>query len=226
MAAAVAVLVAGCAGGSTPDPVPTSVPTAPSTSTAAPTPTMSVDPLGGVDEVVVLPTGLELRRAGTAVQYLDYMSSSAEAVAALSRVFGAPPEEEQYTPECCHFPPQLRYSWVGFTVDEPLYDETARAEKLADWVVWPRFAVSIHASATAGVELLTGGGHRVGDSADGLDEEYPLPAGQVVCRGAAIDGSHIESPEGPPIVTVIAWTDDGTRLSGIAAPSVVGTVCA
>ena len=91
------------------------------------------------------------------------MSSPAEAIAALTTVFGVPPVDEAYDGGN-HRPDGICHSWDLFVLDERFYDEARRTGRGVRLLVWPRFAVYFDGPAADGVVLSTVQGRQAGDA--------------------------------------------------------------
>jgi hypothetical protein len=228
-AAAAALLILATAGCSAPAPQPT-----PSeTETAAPTaatppevasPSPEPTPVATIDELVLRPTTLELRRGGSVVQVLDYMSPAADAVSALTAGFGYPPVDEPYEGSN-HTPPGVYHAWGPVVVDERFYDEDRRSSEDIFSLVWPRFAVYFDGPAAGGVTLRTLGGHQQG-------EEWSAVTGDPEAEIWACDGTPIEvddtyTSRGQERVTVIARADESEgSVLWLGAPAMEAQGCA
>lgn len=221
----------GCLGGS-----PTATPTpevAPSSSAGRPTPTPTagpVDPLTTVVGLVARPEGVELRsHGGTVVTTLDYMSSPADAVTALTTVFGTPPVDEPYSGNN-HAPPGVFHRWDMFVLDERRYDEDRREAEGYDWVVWPRFAVFFEGPAADGVVLSTSSGLQAGDAWSLAEADPGFDPDLWTCVGTSIEALTTAVPSGwpgPDRVNVIALpTADGATVKWISAPELEADGCA
>ncbi|WP_159601973.1 hypothetical protein [Agromyces humi] len=228
LVAAILLILAGCAA---PSPV---VSPSPSTlgAAASPTPTPTeepTDPLSTVDGLVARPAGLELRADGAVVTTLDYMSSPADAVTALTTVFGAPPADEPYS-GTNHTPPGVFHRWDQFVLDERFYDEERRQAEGYGWVVWPRFGVYFDGPAADGVVLSTSSGLQAGQPWMSAEADPGFDAGLWTCRGTSVEAMTIPVPSawtGPDRVNVIvAATDDGATVKWIGAPQMEADGCA
>jgi hypothetical protein len=228
-AAAISLMLAlaGCAGATT-APTPEAA-TTPPTVTATPT-AEPVDPLTTVVGLVARPEGLEVRDdPGTVVVTLGYMSSPAEAITALTTVFGEPPVDEPYA-ATNHSPAGIVHRWDEFALEERLYDEERRQADGYDWLVWPRFAVYFEAPAADGVVLSTASGLQAGDAWSIAAADPGFDPDLWTCIGSSVEAVAVTVPSswtGPDRVTVIAQpTDDGTTVSWIGAPETEADGCA
>lgn len=226
---AVAASLSGCLG-STPTQTPTPTPSAlPSTPAADPSPTADADPLTAVDGLVARPDRLELRAAGEVVGQLGYMSSPAEAVSALTTVFGEPPVEEPYAGGN-HTPDRILHRWDLFVLDERLYDEDRRQAEGYDWLVWPRFAVYFDGPAADGVVLSASSGLQAGDAWSAAEADPGFDADLWTCMGTSIESATTAVPStwtGADRVNVIVMpSDDGATVQWIGAPEMEADGCA
>lgn len=226
---AILVSLTGCLGGS---PAATQTPDVPSSSpSASPTPIAEpADPLTGVVGLVARPEGLELRAdGGTVVTTLLYMSSPADAVTALTTVFGTPPVDEPYA-ATNHRPGGVFHQWDLFVLDERFYDEDRRQAEGYDWVVWPRFAVYFDGPAADGVVLSTSSGLQTGDAWSAAETDPGFDPGLWTCAGTSIEAVSITVPSGwtgPGRVNVIVMpSDDGATVEWIGAPEMEADGCA
>jgi hypothetical protein len=230
LASGVVLLLAltGCLGASAPS---TSIPETASASPAVSgTPTAEpVDPLITVDGLVARPAGLELRADGAVVTTLDYMSSPADAVTALTTVFGSPPVDEPYQ-GTNHTPAGVFHRWDQFVLDERFYDEERRQAEGYDWVVWPRFAVYFDGPATDGVVLSTSSGLQAGQPWASAEADPGVDEDVWTCTGTSVEAATTAVPDtwiGEDRVNVVVMpTDDGTTLKWIGAPEMEADGCA
>lgn len=229
-AALTVVLAMGACAGTAPSPTSTPDAATPRpTATATPT-AASVDPLAAVVALVARPEGLELRGdEGTVLLTLAYMSSPADAIAALSTVFEQAPVDEPYA-GTNHTPPGIVHRWGEFALDERLYDEERRQSDGYDWVVWPRFAVYFDAPAAADVVLSTSSGLQAGDAWPTVEADPGYDPDLWTCTGSPVEAATVAVPTswtGPDRVAVIAQpTDDGSTVKWIGAPEMETDGCA
>ena len=228
-ALALVVSLAGCIGGSpagTPpsDAVsPTPTPTPESTPTAQP-----VDPLTTVVGLVARPEGLELRDVGgTVLATIDYMSSPADAVGALTTVFDEPPVDEPYA-GTNHHPGGVFHTWDQFVLDERFYDEQRRQANGYDWLVWPRLAVYFDGPAADGVVLSTSSGLQAGDSWSDARSDPGFDDELWTCTGTSVEAVTIGAPDGSEdrANVVVMPTADGATVKWIGAPEMEAEGCA
>ncbi|WP_222863279.1 hypothetical protein [Agromyces mariniharenae] len=233
-AAAISLMLAlaGCFG-PTPSPTPTPTPT-PDAATPRPTPaaTPTVEPvdLTAVIGLVARPEGLELRGdGGTVLLTLGYMSPPADAVSALTEVFGEPPVDEPYA-GTNHSPAGIVHRWDEFALDERLYDEELRQAEAIDWLVWPRFAVYFDAPAADGVVLSTASGLQAGDAWSIAEADPGFDSDVWTCTGSSVEALVVAVPDswtGPDRANVVAQpTDDGSTVKWIGAPEMEADGCA
>lgn len=231
-AAAALVLVfslTNCLGG-LPAAAPTPHSAAPSPA-ADPTPTAEpADPLTTVVGLVARPEGLELRAdGGIVVTTLDYMSPPADAVNALTTVFGAPPVDEPYA-ATNHRPSGVYHRWGVFVLDERFYDEARRQAEGYDWLVWPRFAVYLDGPAADGIVLSTASGLQAGDPWTNAESDPGFDPDIRTCTGTSIESATTAVPSGRTDrdrVNVIAMpSDDGATVKWIGAPELEAEGCA
>ncbi|MET0974605.1 MAG: hypothetical protein ABWX82_02920 [Leifsonia sp.] len=165
---------------STPTPTPAAIPTPTATPDPAP-----VDPLTTVTAIVMRPEALELRSPdGTVVASLGYMDSPADAVAALTAVFGAPPVVENHDGNS-HFPPFTTHVWGALEVQERHYDEAAREVKNFNDIVWPRFAVYFDSPASGDIDLTTAQGSHAGDDWSTISDQTDV--GIEGCNAVSVE---------------------------------------
>lgn len=201
------------------------------TPTAEPTPTREpVDALATVVGLVARPEGLELRTAdGSVVTILDYMSQPADAVTALTAVFGAPPVDEPY-PGNNHRPAGVFHRWDLFVLDERFYDETRRQADGYDWLIWPRFAVYFDGPAVDDVTLSSSSGLQAGDAWADAEADPGFDAGLWTCIGTSIEAADATVPSewlGPERANVVILpTDDGSQVKWMGAPEMEADGCA
>ncbi|MRG61499.1 hypothetical protein GE115_16705 [Agromyces sp. CFH 90414] len=163
--------------------------------TAAPTPTPDqVDPLTTVTSLVARPESVELRDAeGTVVASLDYLAPAGPAIETLSRVFGAPPIDEEHSGNN-HFPPNTVHRWGGFELWENRF-----VDRWADFAAEPRtlhrpsYSVVFTESALAGIALTTIQGVQAGTSWTDLEAMPGLQVNPSGCSGPYLD--YIERDE-------------------------------
>jgi hypothetical protein len=225
-ALAVLLTLSGCAGGAS-APVTDAPPARAPTATATPTPE-PVDPLTTVTSLVATPDALELRDgSGTVVTALDYVSDAAAAIATLEAVFGTAPVSEEYGGSNEHFP-NTAHRWGSFELSEQHYGDVWESEFMRPPTLhMPAFRVKFTAPETGGIELVTAGGHRAGDSWTEVLAEPELQLNPLHCSGPYID--FIEFPvtwyDGSERLARIAVdfqpSDDATRLASVGAPVVV-----
>ena len=226
LVAALLLVLTGCAA---PSPVVSPSPASPAAA-ASPTPTeVPVDPLSTVDGLVARPAGLELRAEGAVVTTLDYMSSPADAVAALTTVFGAPPVDEPYE-GTNHTPSGVFHRWDEFVLDERFYDEDRRQSEGYDWVVWPRFAVYLDGPAADGIVLSTSSGLQAGQPWASAEADPGFDADLWTCTGTSVEASAVAVPStwtGPARVNVVVTpSDDGATVKWVGAPQMEADGCA
>ncbi|WP_448809503.1 hypothetical protein [Agromyces bauzanensis] len=228
-ALALLLSMTGCLGGS---PAATSAPdVVPSSPGSSPTPTADpADPLTTVTALVARPEALELRaEGGTVVTSLDYMSSPADAVTALSTVFGAPPADEPYA-GTNHAPAGVLHRWDTFVLEERLYDEDRRQAEGYDWVVWPRFAVYFDGPAAGSLILSTASGLQAGDAWSDAEADPGYDADLWTCTATSVEAVTTAVPStwtGPDRVNVIVMpSDDGATVKWIGAPELEADGCA
>lgn len=205
---------------------------APLTPTVEPTPTAEpVDPLTTVAGLVARPERLELRADdGTVVATLDYMSSPADAVAALTTVFAEPPVDEPYAGNF-HHPDGVFHQWDQFVLDERHYDEARRAEE-GESLSAPRFAVYFDGPAADGIVLSTASGLQAGVAWTDAESDPGFDLDLWTCTGTSVEAVAI-SPV-PRAWTgseyranVVALpTDDGATVKWIGAPEMEAEGCA
>ena len=194
-AAAISLMLAlaACVG-----PTPTPTPT-PDAATPRPTPTATptaepVDPLTTVTTLVARPESLVLDdAAGDEILSLDYLTPAAPAIEALTTVFGAAPEDEEY-PGNSHFPPTTAHRWGGFELWETRYaDRWADFADQTPTLYRPSFRVQFKDSQSSGVALTTFDGIGVGYSWSDLQAIPDLQVNPSGCSGPYLD--YIERDE-------------------------------
>jgi len=210
------------AAGQTPvvTPTPTPIPTATPTQTASPDPAPG-DPLATVTALVMRPEALELRSAdGTVVASLGYMAPAADAVAALTAVFGEPPVEEDHDGNS-HFPPFTTHVWGALELQERHYDEAAREEKDINNIVWPRFAVYFDSPASGDIDLTTVQGSHAGDEWSTISDQTDV--GIEGCNAVSVEVVRFDVAQEGYEHTVTAGvgarlSDDGARILWLVSP--------
>ncbi|WP_306893193.1 hypothetical protein [Agromyces albus] len=223
-AAVIAVTLSACASAA-PAATPAPQTTAP-TATPTPTPTPVADPLDSVTSLVARPTALELRSGdGTVIASLDYMSSPAAAISALTTVFGAPPVEEPYQ-GTNHTPPGIYHVWDEFVLDERHYDEERRAEGRLDYI-WPRLAVHLEGPSAQGIDLTSEQGFRAGDDWSSLSGDPVFDADLWTCYGTPVETLELEPADGDTrTATVVVRSGDDGTVGAVGAPEMIADGCA
>lgn len=220
-ALALAFSLTGCLGGGA---VATSTPEATPAPTAEPTPTAEpVDALTNVVALVARPEGLELRADdGTIVTTLDYLASPADAMAALTSVFGEPPVDEEFDGSN-HYPPSTAHRWDAFELWEQRYVD--RWEGVVDVsLARPNFMVLFTGPEALGVDLATSDGRHVGDPWSDLLDTQGIMTNPTECSGPYLEfvEVHGETPDGTPSVLKISVefraSDDESDVARIGAP--------
>jgi hypothetical protein len=227
LVAALLLILTGCAA---PSPVVSTPETASASAVASPTPTEEpIDPLTTVDGLVARPVGLELRADGAVVTTLDYMSSPADAVTALTTVFGSPPVDEPYR-GTNHTPPGVFHRWDQFVLDERFYDEDRRQSEGYDWVVWPRFAVYLDGPAADGVVLSTSSGLQAGDPWTSAEGDPGFDPDLWTCTGTSVEAAPVAAPSTSTgrdrVNVVVVPSDDGATVKWVGAPELEADGCA
>ncbi|BDI21714.1 hypothetical protein [Herbiconiux sp. L3-i23] len=219
-----ALLLTSCSSPApTPDAPTASSTPAPSVEPVVATPTPSA-PVVTVDELVMRPSALELRRDGQIITTLDYMSPAADAVAALTEAFGYAPADEPYE-GTNHRPPGVYHAWGPVVVDERYYDEERRETDGLFSLDWPRFAVYFDAPSAGDVVLRTAGDHRQGEAWSSVldDPESDIWA----CEGTPVESEETYTSRGPGTVTVVARENDaGDAVLWLGAPAMEAGGCA
>lgn len=140
------------------------------------------DPLESVAVVVLRPERLELRdEAGASVRTLSYDMSAEDMVAALTTVFDAAPEIEEYPGSCCESPAATIYHWEEFRVADDHMGHFADDDQSV-WipedrpdVVGMNVSVTAGGAAVAGVTITSAAGFEVGEDIESLVTELGLP---------------------------------------------------
>jgi hypothetical protein len=222
LALLLAITLASC---STPPPAPSASPepVTPSPVIEPPSPTPST-PTAQIDELVLLPTTVELRRGGAVIGTLDYMSPAADAVATLTTAFGYPPVDEPYD-GTNHRPPGVFHVWGPVTLDERSYEESRRAETSIYDLRWPRFAVYLDAPSAGDIVLRTAGDHRQGEPWTMVTDDPD--SGIWACEGTPIEALETVTAGGSALATVVARENEsGDAVLWLGAPALEAEGCA
>lgn len=217
-ALAALLTLSGCVDAS-PAPSPAGAPAAPETQPATPEP---VDPLSTVTSLVATPEALELRNgSGAVVTTFSYLSAPAEALDALTTVFGAAPADEEFDGSS-HVPPSTVHRWEGFELWEQRYVD--RWEDSERSLARPEFVVRIVAAEALGADLSSPDGRQVGDAWADLTAEPELRTVSSGCSGPYLDFVEVEdvhshvSGEAMKVSVEFDPSADGSAIASITAP--------
>lgn len=194
-----------------------------------------VDPLTTVTAIVARSEAIELHDAsGSIVDRFEYTDSPAEALTALTVVFGRAPEDTFREAASLHTPPRIEHAWEAFTLDERLYSDDIREKQEASGLTMPDFLVFFTAAEAGGIDLATASGVAPGDDIEAL-RALGVPIDES-CVGPAVDPVDARNVEYPQMRVGVALRirplDAATetpapvdQIVEVVAPDLIGGGC-